>query len=127
MNVSQIKAVRKWVQVGTMVHKRAVFQMQVPLFLRGEPIKIHERLGEVREGNDGRWKWFRIPSSYNHVQQLWLVPSHEQGVAQTKELAIAEVEKAFAIEQDHSLDCLIYDGCGRPSAVDKQLKGSVRP
>lgn len=126
MNVSQVKSERKWSQVGTAVFKLAVFQMRVPLFLSGKPIDIVERLGEIREGNDGRWKWFRIPSKY--ISQFWIVPAHEQGVAETKELAIAEVEKAFAVEPaDHSLDCLIYDGCGRPSAVDKKLKGSVRP
>ena len=47
--------------------------------------RIHEILGEIRKKNDGRFNWFKIPSTFHKT--TWNVEKHEQGTVKTIEEA----------------------------------------
>ena len=55
--------------------------------------RVHEELGRIKERADGRWNWWRKPSTFH--RKRWMVEEHVQGTVDTSEEAIQELLKGW--------------------------------
>ena len=94
ITLEEIKNKTEWRAWGTVVHKRPHFIYRSPCWLNDTICSFVNHLGEVSQKNDGRWNWYRKPASMN---AHWQIKTIEQGVARSKEEAMAEVEKGWIL------------------------------
>ena len=76
------------------VHKRKVWQLICPIIFNGERHRLYHCLGEIRQTNDGRYKW-QCNVIKNIPPDTWK-NLHEQGTSLTLDHAALSVESGFS-------------------------------